>query len=529
VTIGAQARADSEPEPHRSAEAGNARVDSSRIPAGMSLRRHAARGTIVNSAFQLGLFGLGTAQRVVVAIWLTRADYGMWGILLAALIALTWIKNFGIADKYIQQSEPDQEVAFQKAFTIELGLSMAFFVVVCFALPVYAVAYGRPAMILPGIVLAISMPLTAFESPAWIAYRRLQYARQRALTFADPLTAFVLSITLAAAGFGYWGLVIGTVAGSLCGGLVCTITCPYRLRLRLDRATIKEYVHFSLPLVGFGLCGFVTLQGMMLVANTTVGLAGIGAIGLASNLTRTSDGIDTIISQTIYPAICAVAHRTEALAEAFVKSNRLALMWAMPAMVGIALFSGDIIHFVLGDRWRSAIGLIVVVALVAGFSQVGYNWAVFLRAVNNTRPIFIGALAQVVVFVLVTAPAMLTLGMTGYSIGLIAAALSQIFLRGYYMRRLFGGFSAFRPMARAVLPTLPPTALVLLMRAVSGGERSPARVVLELALYSVVAVGSTVLLERPLLRECVGYFRGIRPQKLFAVRGSEPQVRSSQA
>ena len=41
----------------------------------------------------------------------------------------------------------------------------------------------------------------------------------------------------------------------------------------------------------------------------------------------------------MYPAICAVQDRLELLRESFVKSNRLALMWAMPFGVGIALFA----------------------------------------------------------------------------------------------------------------------------------------------------------------------------------------------
>src|SRR5438270_2168570 len=87
--------------------------DPSRVdPSVVSLRRHAARGTVINSVFQIGLYGLGTLQRVAVAAWLTRREYGFWGVLLASLIALAWLKEIGIADKYIQQSEPDQEAAF---------------------------------------------------------------------------------------------------------------------------------------------------------------------------------------------------------------------------------------------------------------------------------------------------------------------------------------------------------------------------------------------------------------------------------
>ena len=41
--------------------------------------------------------------------------------------------------------------------------------------------------------------------------------------------------------------------------------------------------------------------------------------------------------------MCAVADRTELLFETFVKSNRLALMWAMPSGLGLALFAPDLV------------------------------------------------------------------------------------------------------------------------------------------------------------------------------------------
>jgi O-antigen/teichoic acid export membrane protein len=503
-----------------------AQLDPTRIdPSMVSLRRHAARGTIVNSCFQIGLYSLGTIERLAVAAWLTPSQYGFWGILLAALMALMWIKSAGISDKYVQQSEADQELAFQKAFTIEMCLSLAFFVMAALALPLYALAYGRPQMIVPGLVLALSVPLTAFEAPAWIPYRRMQYARQRFLSSVDPVVTSLASVALVAAGLGYWGLVVGAVGGSLVGGLTCVATSPYRLRLRTDRQTIRDYVSFSWPLLAFSLCGFVILQGSLLVANRAVGLAGIGAIGMAANIAGLADGVDSIVSQTIYPAICAVARRKELLFEAFVKSNRIALMWAIPVTVGIALFSPDLVHFVLGDRWRPAIGLFTAVTLSCGFGQVAFNWAIFLRAVNNTRPIFRARLVQVIVFLVVSVPAILALGLTGYAIGFAAMTLSQVVMGSYYMRRLFGAFNPFKQLVRGVLPTIPPVAILLFMRGVLGGDRSPTRVLIELVLYGLTSVASTIVLERRLVRELADYLRrsGRRPAAPAVAAGTSPQ------
>src|SRR4051812_42080443 len=153
-----------------------ARLDSPRVGLDTSdLRQRTARGTLISSAFQVGLAALSLLKRVLVAAFLTREEFGIWGIILAVLITLVWLKQVGIADKYTQQSEPDQETAFQKAFTIELSLSVAYFLLCCLALPIYATAYGRPEIILPGIVLATAVILTALETPAWIPYRQMHY------------------------------------------------------------------------------------------------------------------------------------------------------------------------------------------------------------------------------------------------------------------------------------------------------------------------------------------------------------------
>jgi O-antigen/teichoic acid export membrane protein len=471
------------------------------------LRRRAAQGTIVNSAFQVGLAGVGLLQRLLVAAFLTREEFGLWGILIATLVTLSWLKQIGIADKYIQQSEPDQEAAFQKAFTLELAVSLLFFLLIVVVLPIYALAYSHASLIVPGIVLALSVPLSAFETPAWIPYRELNFVRQRVLTSINPLTAFVVTVTLGALGAGYWCLVIGAVAGAFAGGLVASLTCPYPLRLRFDRGTLRDYASFSWPLVGFGMSNLIAVQGTLLVANRSVGLAGIGVIGLAGSIAGFADRVDTIVSQTIYPVVCRVADRVEVLHEAFVKSNRVTLMWSVPFGVGLALFAGDLVTYVLGEKWRAAENVLIGVGLIVALGQVAYNWTIFMRAVNDTRPIFLASLLGVVSFAAVMVPALLTLDLDGYIIGLGAGVALQLVARGYFLRRLFPGFGVLRHLLRAIAPSLPAAALVLAVRAAVPGERSLAVALAELALYAIATVAFTYLFERRLVLELLGYLR----------------------
>jgi predicted SnoaL-like aldol condensation-catalyzing enzyme len=71
---------------------------------GRGLRQHAARGALINTAFMVALSLLGFVRGFLLAHFLTRADYGVWGILVVSLGTIIWLKQVGIGDKYIQHN-----------------------------------------------------------------------------------------------------------------------------------------------------------------------------------------------------------------------------------------------------------------------------------------------------------------------------------------------------------------------------------------------------------------------------------------
>src|SRR5437667_9613817 len=113
---------------------------------------------MVNTAFMVVLSALSLVRGFALAHYLTREDYGVWGLLAVSLGTLLWLKQVGIGDKYIQQNDADQEVAFQKAFTLELGFSFASMIVLALLLPVFALVYGHSQIVAPGLVVLAVMP-----------------------------------------------------------------------------------------------------------------------------------------------------------------------------------------------------------------------------------------------------------------------------------------------------------------------------------------------------------------------------------
>ncbi len=222
----------------------DARFDPS---SGEGRRGRAARGTLINSAFLVGLNLLALVKGFAVAGFISVVDYGVWGLLIVAFTTLYGLVQIGVNDKYIQQDAPDQERAFQLAFTLQLILSGLFTLLMVVTMPLWAAVFGTSEILLPGMALALAMPAAAFQAPLWTFYRRLDYLRQRRLQMADPLVASFVTVGLAAAGLGYWSFVIGTICGAWAAAAVAVRASPYRLKLRYERGTVREYADVLRP------------------------------------------------------------------------------------------------------------------------------------------------------------------------------------------------------------------------------------------------------------------------------------------
>jgi O-antigen/teichoic acid export membrane protein len=247
----------------------------------------------------------------------------------------------------------------------------------------------------------------------------------------------------------------------------------------------------------------------MLVGEAELGLAGAGAIALATSVSVYAERIDQIVTWTIYPAVCRIKDRTELLFEAFVKSNRLVLMVGVPFGVAVALFAPDLVEFGIGEQWEPAVGLLQVFGLIAAADQLGFSWTAFFRARGDTRPIAIVVPIVLVAFLAAALPGLILWGLDGFAAGMAFMTVVSLVARSYFLTRLFPGFRMSRQLARAVAPTIPAVAAVLALR-VLDLERTAALAIGEFAVYLAATAAATLLLERDLLREAVNYLRGRR-------------------
>jgi O-antigen/teichoic acid export membrane protein len=474
---------------------------------GGSLRNRVARGTIVNSLYLVFINSLTIIQGLLAARLLGAAEYGLWGLLVIIFGTLAFLASAGFNDKYIQQDQQDQEAAFQIAFTLQaiLWTSLAF--IALLLVPLLALLYDEPRVVLPGMLTALAMPLIAFEAPTWVFYRRMDFWRVRILESIRPVAMFVVTISLAVAGAGFWSLFIGSIAGVVARAVATVFAAPYKLRFRYERGAVREYTSYSWPVFASSFTIVATFQIPVTIAVRLLGTAAVGAITISSQISGYTRRVDDVVTHALYPAICAVKDRRDLLFESFSKSNRLAVLWGFPLGVGASLFAAELVPVVLGDRWTLVVPLIQVLGASAAVDQLGFNWSAFARARGETRILAVQSGLVFVAVLGVGVPLLITQGLSGYAFGLAAGTVVALVVRFAYLTRLFPALRLVSHVVGAVVPTLLALAVVLVARATLPDGDGGARTAAEIGAYLLIVMVTTLATERALLKEAVGYLR----------------------
>ena len=307
------------------------------------------------------------------------------------------------------------------------------------AAPVVAAVYDDDRLLALTAATAYLPLAFALQSPAWVFFRRMDYARQRLLQAVVPVVAFAVTVPLAAAGVGVWSLVIGPAAGNLAGIAAALAASPYRLALRYDRAVARRYLRFSVPVFVSLVAALVVAQGQILAFDLDRGLAWVGFVTLAATLSRYIDRADTDRHRDDLPgdlrhprphagargALRALQPRDAAVGAA----RRARAPSSSPATSSPSSWATS------GGPAR---GLIQGLAVATAMGQLGFNWFSFYRAHERTRPPAVEAVVAAVAFCALAVPGLAVAGVTGFVVGPLR--------RG---RRPARGARALRPRAAA--------------------------------------------------------------------------------
>jgi PST family polysaccharide transporter len=377
------------------------------------------------------LLGQTAASRIVQALsqivlaWLLApADFGQVSLALAVTTIVSALFSFGFEDVLLQRHKAIR-LWVGTVFRLSLAIGLLGGVALLVAAPVAAWIYQQPSLVGLIAIVALVAPISALETvPGTILRSRLNFRALALASFGEVVGASLLSIALAALGFGPYSFVLPTPI--VAAGRVAVLWSMASPTIRNPRR--RSGWRFLMPSasasLGTRLLTIVRSQADYVILGLVAREVEVGlyyfAFKLAVQPLRMVAGS---LSTVLFPAL--VQYRDDParqLGAALVVSRMLSVV-VFPACFLQAALAGPVLELLFGPQWKAAEPLVQLLSIGLAFDASSWAAGAFLGARGEFRRGFRYALlAAPTLFVFVA------IGAVSYGPIGVAAAVA-----GFYM------------------------------------------------------------------------------------------------
>lgn len=329
---------------------------------------------------------------VVLARSLTEADYGLAAVVLTTNdIANVFIIRSGIGSKIVQAPEEDVADYCQTAYWLNWILGICLFILQCCASFPIAYFYKDNDLIVPicfAAIVYLIMPFFLVHNALIDRANRLQVTAIS--TAIQSMLINVLTMAFASLKMGLWAIVIPVVITIPVWIVVTHINHPWRPKLKFSLYRWQELVSFGKNVLGSELLDKLRANLDYLLVGYFLGVDALGLYFFAFNAgLGISLNVINVVVWPLYPHLCAVRNNYQQLKSKYFQSLKTISTIVIPLVILQASLAPIYVPLVFGEKWRSAIPIIVLVCLSALPRPFANASSILLqtldRTINNLR------------------------------------------------------------------------------------------------------------------------------------------------
>ncbi|HEX5412880.1 MAG TPA: lipopolysaccharide biosynthesis protein [Terriglobia bacterium] len=319
------------------------------------LRRLAVRGAGASVTAQGIALGVQMVATVVLARLLTPMDFGI--VAMVTTFSLL-VMNFGLngfTEAVVQTEEINRALA-SNLFWINLGVSLLLTIAFAGAGSLLAWFYGDQRV----TMVSIGVSLTIFITGASVLHlallkRAMEFPAIAVNNIVARGVSVAVSIILAWMGWGYWALVVGTVALPLSTTAGAFFLCPWAPGLPRRAAGTGKLVRYAIDVYGHFTVNYFARNMDNVLVGWRFGAGPLGFYKKAYDLFALSS--NQLVSPLAVVAVAALSRlKDDALQyrKYFLRSLALLAFVGMGVGADLCLVGKDLIRVVLGPGWEEA-------------------------------------------------------------------------------------------------------------------------------------------------------------------------------
>jgi O-antigen/teichoic acid export membrane protein len=468
------------------------------------LRTRAIKSTGWLLTFRLGSQLISWAVSIILARFLTPADYGLFAMALTVVASIELLRELGLGAAIIQRQDLTPE-HLNTIFWIVALMSTALVAALWIGAGAAAVFYAEPRLVWVLRVLGVTFLLNVIGFvPYSLLTKDIDFRRRSIAAMVGVVASSTVALTLAYLGYGVWALIIGQLVNAAIFNAALVVAARWLPGFRLSFRNIGEILKFGLRLAAVSTIGMCAPIVNRAIVGRFLGGFGLGLFTMAETLADAPHRISSAaIHQLSLPIFAKLQREEVELRRYFLTITKYLALAAIPMQIGLALVARDLVAVVLTAKWLPMVVLFQIFCVGNLFHILTLPPYPLLVARGRAGTLLkfnaVAALALVGAILAGAKGGLLAVGIAW----LIAFVLSKIVLLSLSLRE--AGIKAPTYM-RYVLPPLVATAAmsaaVLFARHVGATGSGPIqRLAFEVVLGAAVYLATLLVVDRKLIGE----------------------------
>ena len=311
---------------------------------------------------------LGLAFGIILGRLLDPSDYGMTAMLAVFSVIANELQSSGFKTGLINLKSPTHE-DYNAVFWFNILAGAAIYAVLWFAAPLIADYYDKPELIPLSRYVFIGFVFSSFgmaQSAYLTKQMKIKQVAQCGMT--ATLSSSIVSVILAALGFGYWALATQYLMYIAVNTVLLWYFSPWRPTREVTFEPIRRLFPFSFKIMISAIFTQLNVNIMNLLLGRYYGDVNTGHYNKAYEWS--SKGfllVQNMLKQVDQTVLVGLHNERERQLQVLRKMVRFTAFIAFPLLFGLGLVSHEFIVLAIGEKWTFSASLLPYLCLCGAF------------------------------------------------------------------------------------------------------------------------------------------------------------------
>lgn len=345
----------------------------------MSLRKKTLSGLIWTILDTFVLRGMSFVSTVILARWLGPEEFGLIGMIAVFIAIGATVMDSGMSASLIRMKDPEGK-DFSTVFFLNLGLSIAFYLLIFIIAPYISSFYNQPQLTNLIRLYGISFIIGALSAVQLaILNSRMQFKRIMKQNMPGTIFGVMVGICLGYLGYGVWSIVAMYLVTQTIQSMILWLNSDWRPSWVFSFERAKFHFGFGYKLMLSGILNTIFQN----IYNIIIGrFYSVRELGYFERSKAFNDYpvnmLTSVMTKVTYPLLAGIQSDTDRISKVYRKIMRLTFFITCPLMFGAAAIAYPLFEIVLGNEWINAVPYFQILCLSSIFYPIhAFNLNVF--------------------------------------------------------------------------------------------------------------------------------------------------------